>query len=89
MVAGYDTLETSSAARAAMGVQLQSTSFQPELNVSEILQLFASIYGRKAYKGNAAYPLREINLADAENKKFRTIIRRAAAKSIVGYNYHT
>ena len=32
-VAGYDTLQKPLHARAAMGVQLQSTSFQPELNV--------------------------------------------------------
>src|ERR1700712_5498782 len=46
-VAGYDTLQKPLHARAAMGVQLQSTSFQPELNVSEILRLYGSIYGRK------------------------------------------
>jgi ABC-2 type transport system ATP-binding protein len=38
LVAGYDTLKHPLDARAAMGVQLQATSFQPELNVSEILQ---------------------------------------------------
>src|SRR5882757_939794 len=42
-VAGYDTLHKPLHARAAMGVQLQSTSFQSELNVSEILKLYASI----------------------------------------------
>src|SRR6201985_111164 len=44
-VAGYDTLKNPLHARAALGVQLQATSFQPELNVAEILQLYASIYG--------------------------------------------
>jgi ABC-2 type transport system ATP-binding protein len=69
-VAGYDTLKNPQYARAAMGVQLQSTSFQSELNVSEILQLYASIYGTYLSKEKLEILLREINLADAENKKF-------------------
>ncbi len=70
MVAGYDTLKHPLYARAAMGVQLQSTSFQPELNVSEILQLYASIYGVKLTKEMLHALLGEINLADGKNKKF-------------------
>jgi len=69
-VAGYDTLQKPLYARAAMGVQLQSTSFQPELNVSEILQLYASIYGMKLTQDKLTALLKEINLADAEGKKF-------------------
>ena len=69
-VAGYDTLKNPLHARAAMGVQLQSTSFQPELNVSEILQLYSSIYGLKLNNEKLHVLLKEINLADAENKKF-------------------
>jgi ABC-2 type transport system ATP-binding protein len=69
-VAGYDTLQKPLHARAAMGVQLQSTSFQPELNVSEILQLYGSIYGRKLSTQQLQGLLAEINLADAENKRF-------------------
>jgi ABC-2 type transport system ATP-binding protein len=71
LVAGYDTLKLPLHARAAMGVQLQSTSFQPELNVSEILQLYASIYGLKLTKEMLSALLAEINLADSENKKFK------------------
>jgi ABC-2 type transport system ATP-binding protein len=69
-VAGYDTLKDPRHARAAMGVQLQATSFQPELNVSEILQLYASIYGRDLGKEHLRNLLAEINLAEAEGKKF-------------------
>jgi ABC-2 type transport system ATP-binding protein len=43
IIAGYDTHEKPLHARAAIGVQLQATSFQPELTVSEILQLYAGI----------------------------------------------
>jgi ABC-2 type transport system ATP-binding protein len=69
-VAGYDTLQKPLYARAAMGVQLQSTSFQPELNVAEILQLYASIYGLDLTQEKLRALLKEINLAEAENKKF-------------------
>src|ERR1700760_3986609 len=60
-VAGYDTLKNSLHARAAMGVQLQATSFQPELNVAEILELYASIYGLELTKPMLQSLLREIN----------------------------
>jgi ABC-2 type transport system ATP-binding protein len=69
-VAGYDTLKNPLHARAAMGVQLQATSFQPELNVAEILELYASIYGLKLTQPMLQALLKEINLAEAENKKF-------------------
>src|ERR1700755_1152040 len=44
-VAGYSIKEQPLLARANMGVQLQSTSFQPELTISEIIKLYAGIYG--------------------------------------------
>jgi ABC-2 type transport system ATP-binding protein len=69
-VAGYDTLKKPQYARAAMGVQLQGTSFQPELNVTEILRLYSSIYGLKLSTPQLQDILKEINLADAEGKKF-------------------
>src|SRR4051794_5598937 len=43
-VAGYNMKEKPLYARANMGVQLQSTSFQPELTVREIFKLFAGLY---------------------------------------------
>ena len=70
IVAGYDTLKNPLHAKAAMGVQLQATSFQPELNVSEILQLYASLYGLNLTQEKLTALLKEINLAEAENKKF-------------------
>jgi ABC-2 type transport system ATP-binding protein len=43
-VAGYKTKEKPLFAKANMGVQLQATSFQPELTVAEIIKLYAGIY---------------------------------------------
>ena len=45
MVAGYDIKDKPLYIRAVLGVQLQSTSFQSELTIAEILQLYAGIYG--------------------------------------------
>ncbi len=70
MVDGFNAKENPLHARAGMGVQLQSTSFQPELRVGEILQLFAGIYGVPLANGRLDAILQEIKLEDAVNKKF-------------------
>ncbi len=69
-VAGFNTKDKPLHARANMGVQLQSTSFQPELRVGEIIKLFAGIHAidMPAEKLNAL--LSNIKLGDAVNKKF-------------------
>lgn len=69
-VDGYNAKEKPLYARAGMGVQLQSTSFQPELRVPEILQLFAGIYGVPLTSQKVEEILKEIKLEDAVNKKF-------------------
>jgi len=51
-------------------VQLQSTSFQPELTVVEILQLFAGIYGQKLSKDELNAILKDINLEESALKRF-------------------
>lgn len=68
-VAGFNTREKPLHARANMGVQLQATSFQPELTIAEILRLFASIYGVSLEEGSVRARLAEINLGDAVHKK--------------------
>jgi ABC-2 type transport system ATP-binding protein len=70
VVDGFDAKDKPRHARAAMGVQLQSTSFQPELRVSEILVLYAGIYGVPLTKDKLADILRDIKLEDAAGKKF-------------------
>src|ERR1700744_1353619 len=44
LVAGYDLRQQPRHAKASMGVQLQATSFQPELSVAEIIRLYAGLY---------------------------------------------
>jgi ABC-2 type transport system ATP-binding protein len=70
IVAGYDTREKPLHARAAIGVQLQATSFQPELTVTEIVQLYAGIYGVAMSKEEGMQVLQDIKLEEAAGKKF-------------------
>lgn len=69
-VGGYDALTKPLHARAVMGVQLQATSFQGELTIAEILQLYAGIYGVSLTKERLEQILLDINLADAAKKKY-------------------
>ena len=69
-VAGYSTREQPMYARASMGVQLQATSFQPELTVAEIIQLYAGIYGIKLPKDQLGSILAGIQLQDAANRRY-------------------
>jgi ABC-2 type transport system ATP-binding protein len=69
-VAGYNIKEKPLHAKASMGVQLQSTNFQPELTVTEILQLFAGIYGVDLTKDKLEQLIAENNLQESGDKKF-------------------
>ena len=69
-VAGYDSQRQALYARASMGVQLQSTSFQPELTITEIIRLYAGIHGVSLDKGSIANILDQIKLRDAGAKRF-------------------
>jgi ABC-2 type transport system ATP-binding protein len=69
-VCGYDIRKEPLQARSQMGVQLQSTAFQAELNVKEIIQLFAGLYGISLHADQLQQILLEIKLENAANKKF-------------------
>jgi ABC-2 type transport system ATP-binding protein len=69
-VSGYDIRKHPLRARAAMGVQLQATSFQPELTVSEILTLYAGIYGIRMVPALLNEILTGIQLKDSATKRF-------------------
>lgn len=70
IVAGNDIHKIPLHAKAAIGVQLQATSFQPELTVIEILQLYAGIYGVAMGREKLFYILKNIRLDEAAGKKF-------------------
>lgn len=69
-IAGYNIQDKPLYARACIGVQLQSTSFQPELTVSEIIKLFAGIYGVKLTNEKLESILTLNNLQESGDKKF-------------------
>jgi ABC-2 type transport system ATP-binding protein len=69
-VAGYDIKEKPLHARASMGVQLQATSFQPELTVLEILNLYSGIYGLTLSHRELEDILSGIQLRDAASKRY-------------------
>jgi ABC-2 type transport system ATP-binding protein len=70
VVGGYDSAKNPLNARANMGVQLQATSFQPELTVSEIIKLYAGIYGVTLTNENLQEILSSIKLQDDGRKRF-------------------
>jgi ABC-2 type transport system ATP-binding protein len=69
-VAGYDNRRQPLHARACMGVQLQSTSFQSELTISEIIKLYAGIHGVELTKDRLTAMLNDIKLGDAAGKRY-------------------
>jgi len=69
-ISGHDLRERPLHARASMGVQLQSTSFQPELTISEIIRLFAGIHGINLSAERTAEILADIKLEDSASKRF-------------------
>ena len=69
-VAGYKTSEKPLHARANMGVQLQATSFQPELSIAQVIQLYAGIYGVEMPPEKLSSLLTSIKLEGSEGKKF-------------------
>jgi len=69
-VAGFNIRRQSLYAKANMGIQLQATSFQPELTITEIIRLFAGIYGISLTHDRLQALLRDIKLDDAASKRF-------------------
>lgn len=69
-ISGFDANKEPLHARANLGVQLQATSFQPELKVGEIIKLYAGIYGVQLTKEKLNTILQEIKLEGSAGKRF-------------------
>ena len=69
-IAGHDIRERPAEAKARMGVQLQSTSFQGDLTIREIVELYAGLYGISLTRDEIDERLRSIQLEDARNRRF-------------------
>ncbi len=70
LIAGHNVHENPLHAKANMGVQLQSTSFQSDLTVYEIISLYAGLYGIESSKQKVDSLLKEINLEESASKRF-------------------
>jgi ABC-2 type transport system ATP-binding protein len=69
-VAGFSIKNKPLHVRANLGVQLQATSFQPELSIVEILKLYAGIHGIKMNDEKLREILTTIKLGDSGSKRF-------------------
>jgi ABC-2 type transport system ATP-binding protein len=69
-IAGNNIMKQPLQAKANMGVQLQATSFQPELNITEIIKLYAGIYGVSLTSEKLNSILQDIKLEESASKKF-------------------
>jgi len=56
-------------AKARMGVQFQSTSFQSELTVSQIVKLYAALYGVTLSGSQIVETLKSVGLSDEASKR--------------------
>ena len=70
---GIDSRRNPNQARARMGVQLQATSFQSELKISEIVRLYAGLYGVELSSQQIADGLRAIGLEAEAHKPFKQL----------------
>jgi ABC-2 type transport system ATP-binding protein len=69
-VAGLDVAADPRAVKARIGIQLQSSSFFDELNLTELLVLFGHLYHVKA---DAAGLLAEVDLADKAKSRVKAL----------------
>lgn len=69
-VLGMDNIEQSSEIKKKIGVQLQSSEYLPHVTLGELLDLFASLYGRKANKREL---LGLVNLEDKEHEQVKNL----------------
>ncbi len=67
-VCGIDVVRNPLEAKSNLGVQLQATSFQPELTLRELVQCYGSLYGVKVSGSDAVTILAGVDLANQAHK---------------------
>jgi ABC-2 type transport system ATP-binding protein len=73
LVDGIDVQRHPAQARSKMGVQLQATSFQPQLSIKQIVQLYAGLYGTSLSDGQITDGLEAIGLGHEATKLFKQL----------------
>jgi ABC-2 type transport system ATP-binding protein len=72
-VDGIDIQRDPAIAKARLGVQLQSSSFQAELTIEEIARLYAGLYSLKITKEGIADRIRAVGLGDQLGKRYKSL----------------
>ena len=67
---GVDARRHPAEAKARMGVQLQTSSFQPELSIEQIAALYGGLYGLRLPRDRIRDGLAEIGLSEEATKRF-------------------
>jgi ABC-2 type transport system ATP-binding protein len=70
---GVDIRRHPSQAKAKLGVQLQATSFQPQLTIRQIVELYAGLYGVRLSVPEITAKLQEIGLDGEAGKPFKQL----------------
>ena len=73
VIGGNDIRADPAAAKAGMGVQLQSTSFQAELTIAQIVKLYARLYGVLLAPDEIRQQLAAIRLDGDAHKRFSAL----------------
>jgi ABC-2 type transport system ATP-binding protein len=73
VVDGIDVQRQPAQARSKMGVQLQATSFQGQLSIRQIVQLYAGLYGVDLSEGQVTEGLNTIGLGHESSKPFKQL----------------
>jgi ABC-2 type transport system ATP-binding protein len=73
LVDGIDIRHDPLSAKARLGVQLQASSFQPELTIEQIVLLYAGLYGVMLNQRGVADRIRDIGLDAEMVKPFKSL----------------
>jgi ABC-2 type transport system ATP-binding protein len=72
-VDGIDVQAHPVEAKARMGVQLQASSFQSELTIQQIVQLYGGLYGVRMDRNGIEDQIRAVGLGGELGKRFKSI----------------
>lgn len=70
---GVDMRQHPDQVKANMGVQLQSTSFQFELTINQLVKLYAGLYNVRLSKKDVSESLNTIGLGNESGKQFKQL----------------
>jgi ABC-2 type transport system ATP-binding protein len=73
LIDGFDTVQHPLEAKARLGVQFQSSSFQPELTIQQIAKLYAGLYGVRLTGAEISASMRSIGLEAELGHRFKQL----------------